>query len=246
MEEECGHALKRVLAVTLCVLCLAAASSQAVATPSFSDIDKQALFLSPLEQWSPTYDLQGYVHPLEQAGYQVDVLVNENVTIAFLKTDLANYDLIILRTESFTIEGSSYFCSGEPVTSKTSTSFAQEIQSHEVAVSSCVGFSYLLIKNNYAANSLRPGLVYALGSATMQLGWWFVHNGASVFVGYWPNYSLGWGSMDALSIKFFDFMSQGYSVKEAAMEVYMYLVQGHGSSGDWPAASWVGNGDFGI
>ena len=214
--------------------------------PSFSDTTKQALFLSPIEQFSPTWDLQGYVYPLEHAGYHVDVLLNENVSIAFLKTGLANYDLIILRTESFTIEGTGYFCSGEPVTSQTSTALAQEIQSREVAVSACVGFSYLFIKHNYAAKSLRPGLVYVLGSATIELSPAFLENGASVFVGYQEECSLGWGQLDAISIKLFGFMSQGYSVKEAMIQLYIYLSTGHGSAEDWSLPSWVGNGDFKI
>jgi hypothetical protein len=231
------------LAVTLCVLCLAAAASQAVAVPLFSETNKQAVFLSPLEQWWPTWNLAGYVYPLEKVGYHVDVLVNENVSIAFLKTELAKYDVIIMRTASFSYEGVNFLCSGEPITSNT-TAYASGISSNELHIGVCLGFSSLFLRHNYGADSLRHGLVFMLGSGAAELSSVFLSAGSAAFVGFYESFSMGWGSMDAFTQAFLKYLSEGNTVKEAIVELDMYLYSGHGSTANWLLPYWSGDGDF--
>lgn len=238
--------LKRALVIALLCLSMLGAASYASAVPLFSGASKQAVFLSPLENWMPTWDLEGYVSQLEHAGYHVDILLNENVSISFLKTGLANYDLIILRTDSFYEEGVTYFCSGEPVTYQARTVFANEISSRELQVGVCVGFSAAFLQDNYPAGSLRHGLVYAIGSVTQELSSAFLSGGSSVFMGYDVAFPLQWGRIDALSITLFTYMSQGYSVEDAMNQLNMYLYTGHGRTADWLLPYWTGDGNFKI
>jgi len=217
----------------------------AFAVPLPSGTSKQAVFLSPLEGWMPTWNLDAYISPLERAGYHVDVLLNENVSITFLRTGLAEYDVIILRTDSFAYEGFDFYCSGEPV-AKARTKFAAEITARELQVGACVGFSTLFLKQNYPGKSLRPGFVYAVGSTTAALSSTFLAAGATMFIGYYDARSLQWGRVDALSEKLFDYLSQGYSVNDAIIRLTRYLNTGHGSTATWPMLYCSGDGKFKI
>jgi hypothetical protein len=239
---------KRFLLATLFILCVVSGVGQAVAVPWSGETSKQAVFLSPLERWMPTWNLDSYVLLLERAGYHVDVLLNEGVSISFLRAGLARYDLIILRTESFSNEEVNFYCSGEPVTRQARTTFANEISSHELQVGVCVGFSLIFLQNSYPANSLRAGLVYTLGSSTEELSSAFLDAGASIFVT--PEdasgYSLQWGRMDAFSIQLFRYLSRGYTMKDAMIELKAYLNTGHGESATWPSLFVRGDQDFKI
>lgn len=239
--------MKGTLVVALLLISLAIGTGNAFAMPMFSDTNKQAVFLSPLERWMPTWNVDLYVLQLEHAGYHVDVMFNENVSIAFLRTELAKYDLIIMRTDSYDYEGYTYYCSGEPVSNPAAfaSKFADEISSRELQFGVCAGFSSLFIQHNYPAHSLR-GLVYFPGSVTMGLASVFLAAGAQVFIGYDCSYSLSWGRLDGLSIKLLSYLAKGYTVNEAVTQLYIYLHTGHGNTADWVSPSYIGDKDFTI
>jgi hypothetical protein len=209
---------------------------QAVAVPWSGETSKQAVFLSPMERWMPTWNLESYVSLLERSGYHVDVLLNEGVSISFLRAGLAKYDLIMLRTESFSNEEVNFYCSGEPVTRQARTTFANEISSHELQVGVCVGFSLIFLQNSYPANSLRAGLVYTVGSLTEELSSFFLEAGAKIFITpqSTDGYTLQWGRADAFSLQLFKYLSRGSTVKDAIAQLKTYLHTGHGESVDWP------------
>ncbi len=226
---------------------MAAGLGNAVAAPSFSGASgRQAVLLLPLEDWRPTWNFEGYVSALERAGYQVDVLYNGNVSISFLKTELAKYDVIILRTDSFERQGMNYYCSGEPVNWHSRSTFAAEISAREVSVGVCVGFSLLFLQHNYPAGSLRPGLVVVVAGGSAELASAFVTAGSSAFIGYYDIYSLGWGRLDAITTRILKYLSQGLTVKDAVLELYRYLNKGHGHTATMPSVYWIGNADFKI
>ena len=239
-------ALKRFLLATLFILCVVSGIGQAVAVPSSGETSKQAVFLSPLERWMPTWNLDSYVSLLERAGYHVDVLLDESVSISFLRVGLAKYDLIILRTDSFNQESMNYYCSGEQITRQTSTNFANEISSKELQVGVCVGFSLVFLKNSYPQNSLRHGLVYVLAGGAAELSSAFLDAGASVFISYNEFFTLRFGRMDAFSQAFFKYLSRGNTVKDAWQELNIYLKIGHGNEASWPQLHWSGDGNYKI
>jgi hypothetical protein len=237
--------LRPLLFAALSVLFLLSAASPAVAGLSATATSKQAVILSPLESWMQTWNMATYVSLLEHAGYKVDVLQNEQVSISFLKTGLSKYDLIILRTDFYNDESLTYFCSGEPVTRDTAGTFASEIAAKELRVGVCLGFSILFLRDYYQSGSLR-GLVYALGGGTAELSGEFLRAGSSVFIGYDQAFSLQWGRMDAYSQQYFKYLVRGYSVKDAQVELRSYLITGHGVTADWPQFRWIGDGDYKI
>lgn len=193
----------------------------------------------------PTYDMDQYVSELQNAGYHVDVMLNSQVSVAFLQTGLAKYDLIILRTDSFYFEGLNYYCSGDTVTTKTRSTFTNEISAHEMKVAACLGFSMIFIQHNYPAGSLH-GLVYVPGSVTTDLAGPFLAAGASAFIGYELDFSAGWGRLDALSIKMLGYLAQGYDVSDALIKLQIYLHTGHGDTADWILPVSAGDGNFKI
>jgi len=237
--------LKRILLLILCILTVTAGITNVAAAPFFTGTSRLAAFMSPLERSMPTWHQDWYVSMLENAGYKVDILLNEDVSISFLQTGLAKYDVVILRTDYFVGEGFDFFCSGEP-TKKAQSTFASEISSHEIEVGECVGFSLLFLMNNYPAGSLH-GLVYVVSGASAELAAGFTKAGASVFIGYYEDmYGLAWGRMDVLAIQVLKYMSRGASVKDAMNQLYQYLVQGHGVTATLPSIYWSGDGDFKI
>lgn len=236
--------LKRIILLTLCILTVTAGITNVAAAPFFTGTSKLAAFLSPLERTMPTWHQDWYVSMLENAGYKVDVLINENVSIAFLETGLAKYDVVILRTDYFTGEGFNYFCAGDPATRQTRSTYAGEISRHEVDVAECTGFSMLFLMNNYPVGSLH-GFFYVISGASAELASVLIKAGAAAFIGYYEDiYGLSWGRMDALATQVLKYMSHGASVKDAIIQLYRYLMTGHGVTAALPPIYWYGNGDF--
>jgi len=194
----------------------------------------------------PTWNRDAYLSSLQRAGYQVDLLVNEEVSVSFLRTGLVKYDVIILRTDSFRWEGLDYYCSGEPATSGARKAFSREVSSRELRIGECVGFSALFIQHNYPANSLRRGLVFTIGSVSGGLASVFLAAGSAAFIGYYHEFSLGWGRMDCFSEKLLAYLSEGRSVRDSVVQLDIYIRVGHGNTADWPTVYWIGDGTFKI
>jgi hypothetical protein len=234
------------LAITLLVLCTAASAGQTVASPAFSGTSKRAVFLSPLENWMPTWNIDSYVKPLESAGYAVDVVLGKNASMAFLSSQLPNYDIVILRTDAFDHEGRAYYCSGDdPFDSKTKTTYGGEISTRDLAIGACLGFSGTYMQHSYPAGSMRHGLFFALGSGLEELSAIMLTAGFDVFVTYSMSaLSLQWGRYDALSEGFFKYLGQGSTVKNSIIELNQYLRRGHGLTADWPMIYYCGDGNF--
>jgi len=193
----------------------------------------------------PTWNLNGYVTLLERAGYHVDVLLNEKVSVSFLTTSLSKYDAIILRTDYFHYEGFNYYCTGEPVNSKTRTTFAAQISVQELQVNGfCLGFSLIFLQHNYPAGSLKPGLVFVVASDSTVLASPFLTGGSSAFLGYETTFGLGWGRLDAISIKLLKYLSEKSSVRDSIAKLFSYLTAGHGITSKLPPIYYAGNGNF--
>ena len=236
MAEGCAMRNTNLLfGVALCLVVLLASTDATYSAPLLSSSDKQAVFISPLERWEPTWHRKEYVSLLENAGYHVDVVLDEDASISFLKTGLASYDVIVLRTDSFTYEGYSYYCAGDDVTAKSRADFAAEISQHEVQVGACVGFSGAFIRDNYPANSLRKGLVFVVDGYSADLSSSFLKAGSAVYVGYYDANTLAWGRTDCMSLKWLSYMARGDSVKDATLNLYVYVNRGHGQTALWPS-----------
>jgi hypothetical protein len=228
----------------LCILTVTAGITNVAATSLFSGTSRLAAFMSPLEATMPTWHMERYVSMLENAGYKVDVLLNGNVSLAFLETGLAKYDVIILRTDYFTGEGFNYFCAGDPATRQTRSTYAGEIAKQEAAVEECTGFSMLFIMNHYPAGSLH-GFFYVISGASAELASVLLKAGADAFIGYYEDiYGLAWGRMDALAIQVLKYMSAGASIRDAFIQLYRYLMTGHGVTATLPPIYWYGDGDY--
>jgi len=232
--------------IALCGLAFASGTSNVFAAPFFAGTTKQAVFISPLENSESTWEARAQISLLEQAGYHVDVVLDGNATISFFETGLANYDLIILRTDAFRFEGFAYYCAGDHVNSTALETFGGMIASKEVQVGPCVGFSMLFLNHYYPASSLRSGLVFMPSSDSAEIASVFLQAGAAAFIGYNEGQSTQWGGLDAYSVKIIYYLSKGYSVAESVIQLYIYLHSGHGNAYDWVLPVWVGDGTYTI
>ena len=237
--------LKSVILIALCVLPLVTGISSGFAAPSFAATTKRAVFLSPLEKIEPTWGFDAYKSLLQRAGYQVDILLDGDASISFFETGLAKYDLIVLRTDSIVYEGLAYFCAGDKADASARGTFAGEIGLKEVLVGECVGFSPLFLQNHYPAGSLS-GLVIAVGSNTAELSTVFLKAGATALIGFYDDHCTQWGNLDSYSLKLLYYLSQGYSVAAANIQLLTYLYTGHGETADWIQPYWAGDGSYKI
>ena len=237
--------LKSVILIALCVLPLVTGISNGFAAPSFTATTKRAVFLSPLEKIEPTWGFSGYKTLLQRAGYQVDILLDGNASISFFETGLAKYDLIVLRTDSIVSEGLTYFCAGDKADASARGTFAGEIGLKEVLVGECVGFSTPFLQDHYPAGSLR-GLVIAVGSNTAELAGAFLRAGAAALIGFYDGHCTQWGNLDSYSLKLLYYLSEGYSVDSANIQLQLYLYTGHGQTADWILPYWAGDGSYKI
>jgi hypothetical protein len=89
-------------------------------------------------------------------------------------------------------------------------------------------------------------LVYVLASNSAEAASAFLNAGATVFIGYTDAQSIQWGDMDAYSLKLLYYLSRGYSVRDAVVQLYLYLYNGHGLTADWVMAYWVGDASYKI
>jgi hypothetical protein len=243
--------LKSLLLIALCVLPLVTGISNGFAAPSFveppsfADATRRAVFISPLEDIEPTWGSESYKSLLEHAGYQVDIVLDGNASISFFETGLAGYDLIVLRTDSFVSQGLTYYCAGDKADASARGTFAGETALKEVKVEACVGFSTLFLQNHYPAGSLR-GLVFAVGSNTADMSTVFLKAGAAALIGFYDEHHTQWGNLDSYSLKLLYYLSQGYSVESANIQLYIYLYTGHGKTADWILPYWAGDGSYKI
>jgi len=237
--------LKSLLLIALCVLPLVTGISNGFAAPSFAGASKRAVFISPMENVEPTWGSESYKSLLERAGYQVDIVLDGNASISFFETGLAKYDLIVLRTDSFASEALTYYCAGDKADVSARGTFAAETALHEVKVEQCVGFSTLFLQNHYPAGSLR-GLVIAVGSNTADMSTVFLKAGAAALIGFYDEHCSQWGILDSYSLKLLYYLSQGYSVESANIQLYIYLYTGHGKTADWILPYWAGDGSYKI
>ena len=129
---------------------------------------------------------------------------------------------------------------------ETRDKFGGEISSNEVEVGACVGFSILFMMHYYPSGTLKHGLVYMLASESAELATSFTSAGAAAFIGYYDAHSIQWGRMDAYSIQLLTYLSQGYTVADSVLELYIYLHTGHGKTADWVTPYWAGDGTYKI
>lgn len=210
---------------------------------------KNALIFSPYEASVPTWHIDTLIASLRSAGYRVTVVTNAQASIQFLRTQLKGFSLIILRTDSFPGEGLTYYCTGQTPTLPTDVSSYQKaysgmIQKHEVQVSSCVGFSLIFLQDYYPSG--LSGLLYIVGPDGQDLANPWLKAGGSVAVGYQIDMSITWGRLDVMTLSFFKYLTQGYTVVESYARMDAELHANHGVSADWPAMWYDGNQNYKI
>lgn len=212
-----------------------------------------AAIISPLEKDQPTWNIDGYVSSLEDAGYSVEVVADEAASLAFFRTELANYNLIILRLDSFYYEGFSYFCAGDSYDSfnpsqrtQYQSQYATELAAHEVSITGpCLGFSMAFILNSYQKHSFN-GLVIAYGFGAYELAASFINNGAAAFISYDSPANLSWGRFDSYAETLVTILAEGNTVRDAVAQFYLLAMRGHGLTATWPSIYWVGDGNYTI
>lgn len=210
-----------------------------------------AAIISPLEKDRPIWNIDGYVNSLEDAGYSVEVVADEAASLAFLGTELANYNLIILRLDSFYYEGFSYFCAGDNFDpfnpsqrAQYQSQYATELAAHEISTAGpCLGFSMRYILDNYHTHSFN-GLVIAYGPGTPELAASFINNGAAAFISYDSPTNLSWGRFDSYAETLVTTLAEGNTVRNAVAQFYLLAMRGHGLTATWPSIYWVGDGNY--
>lgn len=248
------NALAPCLLLTLMLVCtpLSIASTRLIfGGPGGSG---SAAIISPLDKTEPIWNIDSYVSSLEEAGYSVETILNEAASLSFFKTELANYNLIILHVDSFYYEGFSYFCAGDNFDAfdpsqriQYKEQYAAEITAHKISLEGpCIGFSMRYILDNYNTHSFN-GLVIAYGSHAYELENAFLRNGVDAFITFYQDEpALGWGRSDSVVQTVVQLLAEHNSVRDSVAQFYLIAMRGHGQTADWPSIDWAGDGDYTI
>jgi hypothetical protein len=208
----------------------------------------KAVILSPLEFIEPMAYVGQMKSLLTSAGFTVEFLVNEQVSVDFFKTQLSNYKIIILRTEAYEWAHITYWYLGEFTTYQSVAKYAADIAAKRLNFDSFkAGFALQFVKDYYKSNPLPGSFVFLVASNSLLLASTFKSVGAAVVAGYYRPLNFGFGLVDHLTQLVIYFMErQGLTVKDgiyAVVNIFMQRAYRVPSETNLiPPLSYIGNG----
>ncbi len=176
---------------------------------------KRAVILSPLSWLYPVAYLSRVISILNYAGFTVDVIENQLVTVDLFRHQLSDYSLIIWRTEAYQWNHQVFWYLGELTSSTSDGTYSQDIAEGRMDFHGfAAGIKWDFINYYYGSSGLAGRLVYILASRSLDVGWGFLRAGARNVIGYYGSISLQWGFGDFVTRFIFNYLSQGYTVDQ--------------------------------
>lgn len=165
---------------------------------------------------------------LKQGGYNATYLVDGQITIDFLLSNLNNYSIVIWRTNSYNAMHTDYWYIGELADSALQQKYASDFAAGWLnAHSGVVGMSYDFIKHHFARNSLsRVKLLIFIGSFANSIATEFLAAGVSTVIFTSGLISLQSGLVDDLTASIMNNLAQGKDVESAVYATVSPFNQG--------------------
>lgn len=238
--------MRRLLLVSSVLLVLFI-STQAISVHA----QPRAIILSPYENFSPFATAAQIKSTLGSAGFAVDIVNGQNVTVDLLKTVFKNYDFIIYRTGATCCAFVNYsfsFISGEPTNPATINKYASDISAGRVSYRTN---QFLEITNNFLQYYYPPGsisanhLVFLYAPLSLRMGTLFKDAGVRTVIGYNGEISFQFGEGDEMAFYLTESLVTGSMVKDS-VDLIRQLVTGRfsGTTNQLDSIGFYGDGKF--
>jgi len=163
---------------------------------------------------------------LQSIGYTVEYYKNDQVTVSFLETALADKGVIYNRGHGGTSGRTVIICTGERWTSDTTTKYAEEYNNGEIVevwiycngYQAFIAYTPKFIQNHYS--NLPDSLVYmesCQGLRTTTMAKAYIAAGAESYMGWTNDVTVVYG--DESADKSFSMFAQGKSTSEVAAAI---------------------------
>lgn len=184
--------------------------------PPTASAAKRAVILSPLSWLYPIGYLGRLTSYLNSAGFTVDLIENQLVTVELFKHHLSDYNVIIWRTEAYEWNHKVFWYLGEFASPTSNDVYKDDIAAGRMDFHGfAAGIKWDFIAYYYGSSGLAGRLVYILASRSLDIGFGFLQAGAKDVIGYFGSISLQWGFGDFVTRLLFSYLSQGLTVDAA-------------------------------
>jgi hypothetical protein len=207
---------------------VAHAFAPALPPPVPSDNARNAIIISSLDDFSPMRDVDvaSLNSSLMQAGYNVTYLKDGAVTLAFMATQLNNYQVIIWRTQAYEQNHVLYWYIGQRDSRKAEQTYSSDIASEWVDAShGILGVSSAFFTNQFTPNSLsNVKLMIILSSMSALIAAPLITAGAKAIIDFSGNIDLGFNWDDYLITVTVRYLADGMSVADAVNNTIVPLI----------------------
>lgn len=162
-------------------------------------------------------DLTAITSPLTAAGYIITYLVDNQVTVKVLATQLNKYDVVIWRTNVYTHEHTTYWYVGETLNQATSQEYSSDFSAKWLDSShGIIGASPGFFQRHFGWGTLSNVKVAILvSSVSSTLASFLLNGGVRSVVEFCSSISLEFGTVDIVTGTLMNYLSKGYDVADA-------------------------------
>ena len=220
--------MKKILFVVILALVIAFPTSVA-ALPTPAPVQRNAVVLSPLNALVPLgYYGMLMISNLKHAGYNVTYLADNEVTIDFLVNHLNDYDVVIWRTNTFTLMHTTYWYVGERVDDATAQKYAYDFaQGWITGQAGILGVTQDFINEYFTSNSLNHvKLMLFISSYGNSLAPQFVTAGVTSIIFCNGAITLQFGLIDDLTNALVTYLATGQNVLTSVYKTVSPFNQG--------------------
>ena len=243
--------MNRLLIAALILIVLSIpAGVRALSLPNDTSSQPQALVLSSLNSMIPMgRDASRLTSYLNQAGYNVTFLADGAVTVNFIVNNLDNYNLVIWRTNTYTIGHAMYWYVGEKANSEVEQEYAADFSASRLnADAGIIGLTPSFITIHLTAGSLsHVKLLVFIASFGNSIAPQFLAAGAGTVIFSVGAISLQNGLTDDLTVLLMNFLADGQNVQSAVYNTLTPYDQGQNPEDEYdttyaPPFWYIGNG----
>ena len=226
------------------MVALALTSSAPIVLSVSPTTPPQALILSSTQKEYPMQYLTQVSSELRQAGYNVTFLSGSSITIRLISTQLDRYNLVIWRTDSFTLGNSTYWYLGD---ADNETSYEGAIGIGTVAVSNgMIAVNQEFFNKTYETNSLaHVKLAILISSMSITVAQSFIAAGVTTTIDFYQDLQAPPSLFDWVTQSLIGYLTGGNTVNGAIYKtIYNYEYAGSLDDSYLPPISYLGNGNL--
>jgi hypothetical protein len=206
----------------------------------------RVLILSSIEKEYPMQYLNQITTELKQAGYNVTFLSGSEVTLYILMTQLDQYDILIWRTDTYTLGNTTYWYLGQQA---NETTYAGTIGIKTIDVSNgMLAVSAAFFTKTFGPTSLvHLKLAILISGMSISVAQPFITAGVETTIDFYNTLLAPTSLFDWVTQALVGYLTTGNSVRDAIYKViYNYEYVSSLDDSYLPPISFLGNGNLKI